>query len=202
MNGASVTNAVEANEDSYFQNGNAYATGSEITFTPKAAEGWHFTGWEYHVSGQSPQYSDEETFTVTMPNGSVQLYAKFERDTYALTLGGHLTAYVKDEPVTDLTAITGDTEVTVKPATGYSLAENAQWLVNDETATSAAGDAYTFRMTADTRINVAVEAQTYTVTLNEASPENSGAAEATAIGSVAGGTEVTFTAVPNPRLCL
>lgn len=197
VNGASVTNAVEANEDSYFQNGNAYATGSEITFTPKAAEGWHFTGWEYHVSGQSPQYSDEETFTVTMPNGSVQLYAKFERDTYALTLGGHLTAYVKDEPVTDLTAITGDTEVTVKPATGYSLAENAQWLVNDETATSAAGDAYTFRMTADTRINVAVEAQTYTVTLNEASPENSGAAEATATGSVAGGTEVTFTAVPN-----
>ena len=197
VGGAPVTNAVEANEDSYFENGNAYATGAEITFTPKAAEGWHFTGWEYHVSGQSPQYSDAATFTVTMPDASVQLYAKFERDTYQLTLGDNLTAYVNDEPVADLTAITGDTEVTVKPATGYSLAADAQWLVNDVEQAAEDDGTCKFSITEDTIVTAEVEAQTYTVTLNEADPEGSGTAEATATGSVTGGTSVTFTAVPN-----
>ena len=46
-------------------------------------------------------------------------------------------------------------------------------------------------MTAD------VAAQTFTVMLNAASPENSGTAEATQTGEVTGGTEVTFTAAPS-----
>lgn len=197
VGGEPVTNMVEANEGSFFQNGNSYATGAKITFTPKAAEGWHFTGWEYHVSGQSPQYSDKATFTVTMPDGSVQLYAKFERDTYKLTLGDNLTAYVNDEPVTDLTAITGDTEVTVKPATGYTLAVDAKWIVNDVEQTAEDDGTCKFSIMADTTVTAVVEAQTYTVTLNDASPADSGTAEATATGSVTGGTSVTFTAVPN-----
>lgn len=196
VGGESVINTVEADSE-FFQNGNAFATGAEITFTPKAAEGWHFTGWEYHVTGQSPQYSDEDTFTVTMPDASVQLYAKFERDTYEFTLGDNLTAYVNDEPVTDLTAITGDTEVTVKPAIGYSLTADAKWFVNDVEQTAEDDGTCKFSITEDTTVTAEVEAQTYTVTLNEVSPEGSGTAEATATGDVIGGTEVTFTAVPN-----
>lgn len=194
--GAAVENTVKA-DSTYFQSGNPYSTGAEITFTPKAAGGWHFTGWEYHVSGQSPQYSSEETFTVTMPDSSVQLYAKFERDTYKLTLGEHLTAYADGKPITDLDAITGDTEVTVKPATGYALAENAQWQVNGKEYTAETDGSCKFSVTADTSVTAEVAAQTYTVTLNAASPENSGTAEATQTGEVIGGTEVTFTAAPN-----
>ena len=196
VGGAAVTNTVETNS-TYFQNGNAYATGAELTFTPKAADGWHFTGWEYHVNGQSPQYSSDETFTVTMPDSSVQLYAKFERDTYRLTLGEHLTAYADGKAITGLDAITGDTEVTVKPATGYALAENAKWQVNGEEKPAEADGSCKFSITADTAVTADVAAQTYTVTLNAASPENSGTAEATQTGEVTGGTEVTFTAAPS-----
>ena len=196
VGGEAVTNTVET-DSTYFQNGNAYATGAELTFTPKAAEGWHFTGWEYHVNGQSPQYSSDETFTVTMPDSSVQLYAKFERDTYRLTLGEHLTAYADGKAITDLDAITGDTEVTVKPATGYALAENAKWQVNGKEKTAEADGSCKFSITADTTVTADVAAQTFTVTLNAASPENSGTAEATQTGDVIGGTEVTFTAAPS-----
>ena len=196
VGGAAVENTVET-DSTYFQNGNAYATGAELTFTPKAAEGWHFTGWEYHVNGQSPQYSSDETFTVTMPDSSVQLYAKFERDTYRLTLGEHLTAYADGKAITGLDAITGDTEVTVKPATGYALAENAKWQINGEEKPAEADGSCKFSITADTAVTADVAAQTYTVTLNAASPENSGTAEATQTGEVIGGTEVTFTAAPN-----
>ena len=196
VGGESVTNSVEANTDAYFQNGNAYATGSEITFTPKSADGWHFTGWEYHVSGQYPQYSDEETFTVKMPDDSVQLYAKFERDAYRLDLGEHITAYINGKAITDLAAVTGDTEVTVRPAVGYSLAENAKWIVNGAKQDAADDGSYTFNIISDTNIEADVDAQTYTVTINDAYPENSGTAAATATGSVIGGTEVTFTAAP------
>ena len=196
VGGTAVENTVET-DNTYFQNGNAYATGAALTFTPKAAEGWHFTGWEYHVNGQSPQYSSDKTFTVTMPDSSVQLYAKFERDTYRLTLGEHLTAYADGKAITDLDAITGDTEVTVKPATGYALAENAKWQINGEEKPAEADGSCKFSITADTSVTADVAAQTYTVTLNAASPENSGTAEATQTGEVTGGTEVTFTAAPS-----
>ena len=196
VGGAAVENTVET-DSTYFQNGNAYATGAALTFTPKAADGWHFTGWEYHVNGQSPQYSSDKTFTVTMPDSSVQLYAKFERDTYRLTLGEHLTAYADGKAITDLDAITGDTKVTVKPATGYALAENAKWQVNGEEKPAEADGSCKFSITADTTVTADVAAQTFTVMLNAASPENGGTAEATQTGEVIGGTEVTFTAAPS-----
>ena len=195
--GAPVENTIEANKDSYFQNGNSYSTGHTVTFTPKAADGWHFTGWEYHVNGQAPQYSSEDTFTVVMPNNSVQLYGKFERDTYKLTLGENLTAYVNDEPVTDLNAITGDTVVTVKPATGYQLASENDWTITGATATTQTKDELTFSLVSDTAVTANVSAQPFQVTLNAVTPEGSGTAEATATGEVAGGTQVTFSAEAN-----
>ena len=130
-----------------------------------------------------------------MPDSSVQLYAKFERDTYRLTLGEHLTAYADGKAITGLDAITGDTEVTVKPATGYALAENAKWQVNGEETTAEADGSCKFSITADTSVTADVAAQTFTVTLND--EVTGGTAEATQTGEVTGGTEVTFTAAPS-----
>lgn len=195
VNGASVTNSVTANEGSYFKNGNAYATDYEVTFTPDAAKGWHFVGWEYHESGQTPKYSNDSTFTVQMPNRSVHLYAKFERDTYRLTLGEHLTAYVNDKAVTDLDSITGDSEVTVKPAAGYVLAEGAKWRVNGEEITPQPNGAYTFTLLADTEVLVDVKAGTYTIELDDT--VTGGKVKASETGELEGGTEVTFTATPD-----
>ena len=101
-----------------------------------------------------------------MPNCSVHLYAKFERDTYRLTLGEHLTAYMNDKAVTDLDSITGDSEITVKPAAGYELAEDAKWHVNSEEITPQPNDAYTFTMLADTEVSVDVKAGKYTIELD------------------------------------
>ena len=191
--GAPVVNEIVPNENSYFKNGNAYATDYKVTFTPKAAEGWHFTGWEYHVDGQSPVYSSEKTFTVEMPDSSVQLYSKFERDAYKLTLGENLTAYVDGEIVTDLDAITGDTVVTVKPATGYQLESAEDWTITGADATTKTESELTFSIVSDTTVTANVSAQPFQIALNTEGLIG-GTASATTIGEVLGGTQVTFTA--------
>ena len=190
--GEPVVNEIVPNENSYFKNGNAYATDYKVTFTPKAAVGWHFTGWEYHVDGQSPVYSSEKTFTVVMPDSSVQLYGKFERDAYKLTLGENLTAYVDGEIVTDLDAITGDTVVTVKPATGYQLESADDWTITGSDATTKTADALTFSIVSDTTVTANVSAQPFQIALNTEGLIG-GTASATTIGEVLGGTQVTFT---------
>lgn len=193
--GAPVVNEIVPNENSYFENGNSYATGYSFIFTPKAAKGWHFTGWEYHVNGQAPMYSSEDTFTFEMPNNSVQLYGKFERDTYKLTLGENLTAYVDGKAVTDLDAITGDTVVTVKHATGYQLASENDWTIDGATATTQTKDALIFSIVSNTTVTANVSAQPFQITLNTEGLIG-GTASATATGKVLGGTQVTFTAEP------
>ena len=191
--GEPVVNEIVPNENSYFENGNSYATDYSVTFTPKAAVGWHFTGWEYHEDGQSPVYSKDAAFTVVMPDSSVQLYGKFERDAYKLTLGENLTAYVDGEIITDLDAITGDTVVTVKPATGYQLASAEDWTITGADATTKTADALTFSIVSDTTVTANVSAQPFQIALNTEGLIG-GTASATAIGEVLGGTQVTFTA--------
>lgn len=191
--GEPVVNEIVPNENSYFKNGNAYATDYKVTFTPKAAVGWHFTGWEYHVDGQSPVYSKDAAFTVVMPDSSVQLYGKFERDAYKLTLGENLTAYVDGEIVTDLDAITGDTVVTVKPATGYQLESAEDWTITGADATTKTADALTFSIVSDTTVTANGSAQPFQIALNTEGLIG-GTASATTIGEVLGGTQVTFTA--------
>ena len=191
--GEPVVNEIVPNENSYFENGNSYATDYKVTFTPKAAVGWHFTGWEYHEDGQSPVYSKDAAFTVVMPDSSVQLYGKFERDAYKLTLGENLTAYVDGEIITDLDAITGDTVVTVKPATGYQLASAEDWTITGADATTKTADALTFSIVSDTTVTANVSAQPFQIALNTEGLIG-GTASATAIGEVLGGTQVTFTA--------
>lgn len=183
--------------DKYFKNGNAYNAGYEFTFTATANEGWHFIGWECCEDGKNIIYGDQTTYTVKMPDNSVELSAKFERDTYALTLSDGLAAYVNGELVADLTTISGDTVVTVKPADGFILNEGAEWKVNGTALDPqpATGE-YTFTMLADTSVSVDVTAQQFDVNL-DMQGVTGGTAELTGTtdGKAAAGTQVTYNAV-------
>ena len=184
-------------EDKLFHNGHAYTADYEFVFTPEPTDGWHFTGWEYRVSGQTPRYSEDDSFTVKMPDSSVQLIARFERDTYKLTLGDHLTAYDENgNEIADLTAIPGDTKITVKPENGFHLSEGAEWtLEGAEKDDASTEDALVFVLTQDASVSAAVEAGKFSVALDM---ENvtSGTAAVSASGELEAGTKVTFSASP------
>ncbi len=183
--------------DKLFHSGHAYTAGYEFTFTPEPNDGWHFTGWEYRVSGQTPRYSEDDSFTVKMPDSSVQLIARFERDTYQLTLGDHLTAYDENgNEIADLTAITGDTKITVRPETGFHLSEGAEWtLEGAEKDDASTEDALVFVLTQDASVSVSVEAGKFPVALDMENMTG-GTAEVSASGELEAGTEVTFSASP------
>ncbi len=177
--------------------GSVPTQGAPLTFKATAAEGWHFTGWEYFPEGASAEYPTDDTFTVKMPGSSVRLYARFARDAYKLDLSENLAAYDADgKPVSDTSKITGDSVVTVKPASGYKLIENASWNVigssyeNVNDADLNAGIKIT--MTADTSVTADVAAGAYNIALTQA--DVGGHAEASATGLLAGGTDVTFVA--------
>ena len=179
--------------------GSVPTQGAPLTFKATAAEGYHFTGWEYFPEGASAEYPTEETFTVKMPGSSVRLYAKFARDTYKLELSDNLSAYDADgKQISDLTKITGDSVITVKPAPGYKLTENSSWNVtgssheniNDEDLNAG----IRITMTADTSVSADAAAGEYNIALAQAAA--GGSAEASASGLLAGGTQVTFTALP------
>ncbi len=197
--GALPENAGTIAADSpYFKSGNVFNPGACITFTANAADGWHFTGWEYYEDGQTAVYGSEDTYTVVMPANSVKLYARFERDTYALTLGEGLAAESGGAAVADLTAIPGDTVVTVKTAAGYVLNDDANWTRDGAPLDPQPEGEYTFSMTADTSVSASVTAQMFTVSLS-AEGITGGSAALTgpdAEGRAAAGTAVTFTAAP------
>lgn len=179
--------------------GSVPTQGAPLTFKATAAEGYHFTGWEYFPEGASAEYPTEETFTVKMPGSSVRLYAKFARDTYKLELSDNLSAYDADgKQISDLTKITGDSVITVKPAPGYKLTENSSWNVTGSSHENINDEALNagirITMTADTSVSADVAAGEYNISLNQAAA--GGSAEASASGLLAGGTQVTFTASP------
>ena len=179
--------------------GSVPTQGAPLTFKATAAEGYHFTGWEYFPEGASAEYPTEETFTVKMPGSSVRLYAKFARDTYKLELSDNLSAYDADgKQISDLTKITGDSVITVKPAPGYKLTENSSWNVTGSSHKNINDEALNagirITMTADTSVSADVAAGEYNIALAQAAA--GGSAEASASGLLAGGTQVTFTALP------
>lgn len=177
--------------------GSVPTQGAPLTFKATTAEGYHFTGWEYFPEGASAEYSTDDTFIVKMPGSSVRLYAKFARDAYKLELGENLAVYdAEGKTIDDITQITGDSVITVKPAPGYKLAENASWNVtgssyeNINDADLNAG--IKIIMTSDTAVSANVAAGSYNITLTQA--VEGGSAEASASGLLSGGTQVTFTA--------
>ncbi len=187
-------------DDRFFQNGNAYTADYAVTFTAVPEPGWHFTGWEYRVAGQAPKYDDGESFTVTMPDESVQLYAKFARDSYKLRLSEGLEAYADGAAIADLDAVLGDTVVTVQPKKGYQLSEDAVWQVNGTALeTQPTEGKYYFTMTEDTQVSVALTAQEFAVRLEQTGVTGGTAAlqGVSPEGTASAGTPVTYTAAPD-----
>ena len=127
-----------------FANGATTTPGAEWTFKAIAAEGYHFSHWEFVVGGSNTRYDGDEV-TITMPKRNADLYPVFVRDSYVRTLADNLRAsYAWDhddnaatEPITRYVAsgasIPGDTEVTVEAAPGYEVAVDARWKADGAT---------------------------------------------------------------------
>ena len=181
--------------------GSVVSAGAELTYTAHPAAGWHFTTWEYFPEGGKTVYSEEPSYSITMPDASVRLFGKFARDTYTLTLPQGLVAVDGSGAALDVTKpIVGDTAVTVKPAPGYELAAEPNWTATQGvTDTDSADGTFTFALTQNTEVSAAVAPGQYTVSLT--APENGTLAVTDASGSpvdltqaIPGGTRLFFIA--------
>ncbi len=189
--GSKIT--ISGKNSQYFVNGNVYMPNSiKFTFGTEAVSGWTFSRWEYIEGENAPVYTDEGIYTLAMPDAPVTLNAIFEREKYSLTLGSNIKAYDSNgNEITDLSAITGDSRITVKPAPGYKLNTGSVWNVNGKN-TGNNDESYTFAITANTIVSAYVIPVSCAVVINRAS--EGGFATATKTGSVVGGTQVIFTA--------
>lgn len=209
--------------------GNAIQSGAVVqpnatyTFLATPAEGYHFVEWTLagsinsNFSGDYDPATGTSTATITMGDTNTTLSAVFARDSYTLTLSGPLQAtYQKDDGFggvvettgTGTLSILGDTEITVTPRTGYSLAADAIWYANGVQV--AEGNAsYVFEIKGDTAIEVGTLQNSYTVTAEAQVSGMTGTTNNTVAVrvnntpmayteplSVAGGSTLTFTAVP------
>ena len=136
-----------------FANGATTTPGAEWTFKARAAEGYHFSHWEFVVGGSNTRYDGDEV-TITMPKRNADLYPVFVRDSYVLTLADNLRAsYAWDhddnaatEPIPRYVAsgasIPGDTVVTVEAAPGYEVAADARWKADGATICTTTPNPY------------------------------------------------------------
>ncbi len=165
------------------------------------------------------------TASVTMGKVDTVLSAVFARDSYTLRLPVNLQAtYLKDDgfgnmvettsigtgiEVDKVTAsILGDTLVKVAPRTGYSLLDGAVWQANGVVVTpDAGGKSYTFEMDSEMTIEVGTNQNIYSVSVSVSQPAstthnavvvraNNAVTDFSETRSVAGGTALSFTAVP------
>lgn len=136
-------------------------------------------------------YNENEDVTDT-PYGKTYTTTMDVRE---LTLGEHLTAYdANGNVISELDAIVGDTEITVKAAPGYSVTDDAAWTINDTPLeTQPTNGEYTFVLTEDTTVKANVAANSYTVAV--AQGQNGTASFDATVddeGKTLGGSEVKF----------
>lgn len=172
---------------------------ADYTFKAIPNEGYHFKEWWLITNGTTYPAGDVDTdgchtFALTMGDVSTTLYAVFERDSYTLTLGDHLTARYMwdhdDNSTTDMvekyvssgTKIPGDTHVTIEASTGYHIAANSKWYLDGATYKTTtdnpstpdvdetvyySGQSYTFNITKSALINTDIELQHYDININK-----------------------------------
>ncbi len=164
------------------ESGAVVMPGARLTFAATPQPGYHFVEWRYTPAGSATSYSAgtmggaTSTYTITMPNKTVTLYALFERDSYTLSLSQNLEAFYYGDHDNDATTpaeeifipaggkVRGDTEVTVRPKEGYHVQPGAAWVA--EGSQGAASDqSYTFVITQDTRVKTTVVRGSFTVQL-------------------------------------
>lgn len=180
-------------DDVYFTSGNSYSSGYEVTFTAVAADGWYFSRWEYIQKGRGTEYSSEQTFTVVMPDASVTLNAIFERETYSLTLSRNLAAYdAEGNRIEDISAIEGDSVITIRAAEGYRISSAPSWTVNGEAVEG--GEEYPLILSRNTRVSANVEAGSFHIILT--SSGEGGTATGVNSGYFTGGTAIQVSALP------
>lgn len=135
-----------------FATGSAVLEGTEMQFTARADDGWHFKEWRWdNYGGNSSVASGAvseggiNTKNYTMGDSPAAVYAIFARDTIDLDLQGDLRAsYINDgsNPVEDLgkeialengKGAPKGSKIRVKTAPGFVPAEDAQWSVEATT---------------------------------------------------------------------
>lgn len=210
--------------DPYFTSGGIVSTGAEMDFTAEENEGYHFVRWEV-VRGGLTTGSENPILNFVMSKAVTQIYAVFARDNYTLTLGENLRAWyehtyveggqtqTEKKYVTSGASIPGDKEVTVEPAPGYAIADDAVWYSGEAGLTEADGVAadkgsYTFTITGDTSVTVETANERYTLSISVSGAAGGTAEVAIAGGdaeavtdsqnfeSIAGGSQIVLTAKP------
>ncbi len=208
--------------DSAIQSGAVAQPDSSYTFLASPAPGYHFVQWTLAGStnsnflGEYDPATGTSRTTLTMGRVDTILSAVFQRDSYTLELGAGLEAtYLLDDgfgnPVSTTSistvSIPGDTAVTVRPRTGYSLSDTARWSVNGEAVGDAGAPSCTFTITADTIVGVGGTNQNnYPVSATVQQPDetsdnkvivriDNAIVENFSSLAVSGGSSLTFTAV-------
>lgn len=197
---------------------------AEYQFKAVPDAGYHFDEWRLYQSGieSYPEGGIDEngfhTLAFTMGNTSAKLFAVFERDSYILTYGAHLSAsYVWDHdgnistPMEKVypdsgSRIPGDAYVTIEPSVGYSISPAAVWYVNGLPLLNYSGSSYTFQITGPTEVDVDTDLQHYSITLKKewagsgAEPDGNSVKaavngdETEALTELEGGSLISFTA--------
>ncbi|NLO48264.1 MAG: S-layer homology domain-containing protein [Clostridiales bacterium] len=204
--------------DEFFNSGAYVSYGAEYTFSAIPENGYHFSKWQTSSGGATttpvgtPGPDGSNSLTVTVGAASMTVYAVFERDAYALTLDGDITAYYMHDDDGDLTTapvkrtivsdsfVAGDTLIVVEPKTGYQAAEGAYFIIND--AETADSSSHTFEITQNTTVSLATVRNNYSVTVTAengavAASVDTIPAAADTLTSIPGGSSLTFTAIAN-----
>lgn len=196
-----------------FISGGYLNSGADITFTATPNSGYTFKEWIVESGVASPvnktgtaNADGSNTLVYTMGTSNTTLRAVFERDSYTIILPDKLEAvyYYEVDSLGTLAKktvysgakIIGDTEVLVKVKAGY--ASDSVWKVNGTTVTPST-DGYTFNINEDTTILVDTNQLSYDITKVEENGTIStliNGNDATELISVAGGSNVVFTAHP------
>ncbi len=160
--------------------------GLEVTMTATPSPGYHFVEWQYTEESGTTTCSagvagsgGSSAYQFVMPSKSVTVRARFERDSYTLTLldpnleaiylgdADHNSA-TPDVPVTVTSpaTIVGDTTVTVRPKLGYAVPAWASWVASPSVGVvSADKSSYTLVMTQNTAVKVIARREMFTVLL-------------------------------------
>lgn len=187
---------VVCTDSGLLESGMNVIAGATYTFKALPDAGYHFKAWRLYAGGlTNPQdvvtADGEHTCVLTMGSYSTNLVAVFERDSYQLDLGDHLTAtYLWDDdedqtsPEVEKTVkgtvmVEGDKAVTVEASPGYEIAPGGKWYANGDAVLVRAddpntpedetvyytGQTYQFTMEEASRIEADTELQYYDVTV-------------------------------------
>jgi len=167
--------------DPNFSSGAAASYGAEYSFNATPEAGYHFSTWKIVAGGTTTTQSGtanadgSNKLDITVGNASMTLYAVFERDAYALTLSGEITAYYMYDNDNDATtpqikrkvisgtSVRGDTAITVEPKIGYQAAPGKLFTVNGSATDHTSS--HVFTISGNTTVSLETVRNTYAVTL-------------------------------------